>query len=127
MQKQFVTYEIALKLKELGFDEECLGWFWGKTPVLEIGRTTLDALINPAILAPLWQQAIDWLREKHSIFVSYDFEQDCPDIPKYYAVVKSLSCKPAGETILDGFTLFPSPELALEQGILETLYLIIDK
>ena len=24
MQKQFVTYEIALKLKELGFDEECI-------------------------------------------------------------------------------------------------------
>lgn len=23
MTKQFVTYEIALKLKELGFDEEC--------------------------------------------------------------------------------------------------------
>jgi hypothetical protein len=25
MEKQFVTYEIALKLKEKGFDEECLG------------------------------------------------------------------------------------------------------
>ena len=23
MKEQFVTYEIALKLKELGFDEEC--------------------------------------------------------------------------------------------------------
>lgn len=27
MQKQFVNYEIALKLKELGFDEECFGYF----------------------------------------------------------------------------------------------------
>ena len=27
MEKQFVTYEIALKLKELGFDEECLAYY----------------------------------------------------------------------------------------------------
>ena len=28
MKKQFVTYEIALKLKELGFDEECINEYW---------------------------------------------------------------------------------------------------
>lgn len=27
MKKQFVSYEIALALKELGFDEECFGYF----------------------------------------------------------------------------------------------------
>ena len=27
MQKQFVTYEISLKLKDLGFDEKCLGCY----------------------------------------------------------------------------------------------------
>lgn len=27
MKKQFVTYEIALKLKELGFDEDCFGYY----------------------------------------------------------------------------------------------------
>lgn len=27
MKKQFVTYEIALKLKKLGFDEECFGYY----------------------------------------------------------------------------------------------------
>lgn len=30
MEKQFVTYEIALKLKEIGFDEECFGYY---TPI----------------------------------------------------------------------------------------------
>ena len=28
MEEQFVTYEIALKLKELGFDEKCLVWYY---------------------------------------------------------------------------------------------------
>ena len=27
MKEQFVTYNIALKLKELGFDEECLAYY----------------------------------------------------------------------------------------------------
>ena len=27
MKKEFVTYEIALELKELGFDEPCLAFF----------------------------------------------------------------------------------------------------
>ena len=27
MEEQFVTYEIALKLKELGFNEECFGYY----------------------------------------------------------------------------------------------------
>ena len=27
MEKQFATFEIALKLKELGFDEECFGYY----------------------------------------------------------------------------------------------------
>ena len=31
INKQFVTYEIALKLKELGFDEECLAYYSKET------------------------------------------------------------------------------------------------
>ena len=27
MKEQFVTYEIALKLKELGFDKPCFGYY----------------------------------------------------------------------------------------------------
>ena len=31
MKKQFVPYEIALKLKELGFDEPCFGGLFKKS------------------------------------------------------------------------------------------------
>ena len=27
MEKEFVPYELAVKLKELGFDEECFGYY----------------------------------------------------------------------------------------------------
>ena len=27
MEKEFVPYELAVKLKELGFDDPCSGWY----------------------------------------------------------------------------------------------------
>ena len=73
MKEQFVTYEIAKKLKELGFNEPTFATF---CPINE-GEIKEGSLLpfkgmflptgNSIILAPLWQQAIDWLREKHKI------------------------------------------------------------
>ena len=93
MQKQFVTYEIALSLKELGFNEPCLGFFDKElflfclvdqesdceinTITYENGLNNIIADINyeTIIIAPLYQQVIDWFREKHNIHIS---------IPNYY-------------------------------------------
>lgn len=67
MNKQFVTYEIAILLKELGFDEEVLRWYdhqrKDKTMYVSILKKDMDKHIP----APLWQQAIDWFREKHKL------------------------------------------------------------
>ena len=77
MQKQFVTYETALKLKEIGFDEPCLGRFVGEnTFILDSGELSQKQNTTTyAPLSPLWQQVIDWFREKHNIHIS---------IPNYY-------------------------------------------
>ena len=78
MKNQFVTYEIALKLKELGFDEYCFAHYCNgdlitKTAILK--SSTMQYYqqnnINPSnqykdkkCTAPLWQQAIDWCDSK---------------------------------------------------------------
>lgn len=72
MQKQFVTYRIALKLKELGFDEECLGDYYiipsDKTPNPNgefLGLKYEDvSSYTKLVSAPLWQQVIDWIESK---------------------------------------------------------------
>ena len=71
MKKQFVTYEVALKLKELGFDEECLGYFGIQNELkIEISYNSDPNLIRRNFIsAPLWQQVIDWFREKHNIYI----------------------------------------------------------
>ena len=84
LKDQFVTYEIALKLKELGFDEDCLGYY-NSFNKLEIDRYLHPMLkeysipnnnqfINTIIIAcPLWQQVIDWFKERHDIHIYTDY------------------------------------------------------
>ncbi len=69
MEKQFVTYEIAKKLKELGFDEPCLAKHDLKHILLRVEecKSQENAQELDYILAPLYQQAFRWFREKHKL------------------------------------------------------------
>lgn len=70
----FVTYDIAKKLKELGFAEPCAVCWNEKEVLISFGSIFRPSNYNTGwgsnISAPLWQQVIDWLREKHG----YHFE-----------------------------------------------------
>jgi hypothetical protein len=72
MNKEFVTYEQALALKELGFDEPCLGYY----SALNEGRLCryeqlefeyCKNTLQPLVTAPLYQQAFRWFREKYGL------------------------------------------------------------
>jgi len=72
MNKEFIPYEQALELKELGFDEPCIG-IWmergNKHDVIYVAKQE-DAWMaeqNDGILAPLYQQAFRWFREKYKL------------------------------------------------------------
>lgn len=71
MEELFVPYDLALKLKEKGFDLDCLG-FYGDDGKLYFDQPVSNFCdgINPLYtVAPLFQQVIDWFREKHDIYV----------------------------------------------------------
>jgi len=64
MEKEFIPYEQALDLKELGFDEPCFGYYLAST--LFISNDIVYNSTNiPVIEAPLYQQAFGWFRKKH--------------------------------------------------------------
>ena len=69
MEKEFVPYNLALELKELGFFEECLGFYiwqsWNNNSRLEIGND--GEYTCETIKAPLWQQAFRFFREKYGL------------------------------------------------------------
>jgi hypothetical protein len=72
MKNEFVTYEQALVLKELGFDEPCL--FHTLKGEIDFYRTSQDYFFKNTknsigISAILYQQAFRWFREKYSLIV----------------------------------------------------------
>jgi hypothetical protein len=80
MNKEFIPYEQALELKELGFDSVCFGFY---NPRHEIGDLRANPLYEHSggcfdnynrtdylVSAPLYQQAFRWFREKYNILAT---------------------------------------------------------
>jgi hypothetical protein len=68
MKNEFVTYEQALSLKELGFDEPCFSFYIDVDKFLYTNQKWLNYnLNNRRISAPLYQQAFRWFREKYDL------------------------------------------------------------
>jgi|LakMenEpi03Aug12_release.lakeMendotaPanAssembly.Ray.scaffolds.fasta_scaffold00102_17 hypothetical protein len=62
MESLFVPYEIALALKELGFDEPCMGYRDGG------GFLMIKEMPHCVISAPTYQQAFRWFRQKYDLY-----------------------------------------------------------
>ncbi len=67
MNKEFIHYEEALALKELGFDEPCFGFYYPNGKLIQIHTIGFPDDKKDCILAPLYQQAIKWFREKYRL------------------------------------------------------------
>jgi hypothetical protein len=76
MKKEFVPYELSVKLKALGFDEPCIAFYLEK--VLTFHTHGIDphfifkknSNLWYSSSAPLYQQAFRWFRENH-FYISY--------------------------------------------------------
>jgi hypothetical protein len=73
MEKEFIPYEQALALKKLGFNKTTLATYstkqgskWILTFDLSGEGQYPDS--SPACVAPLYQQAFRWFREKYGLF-----------------------------------------------------------
>lgn len=64
--KEFVSYEIAVALKKLGFDEICLVTYHKELHTIIPIYTEYSN--QDVIKAPLKQQAFRWFREKYELF-----------------------------------------------------------
>jgi hypothetical protein len=70
MEKEFVPYELALKVKHLGFDELCFAYY----DVIKVELDTISSEVcerlckhNTHIKAPTFSQAFRWFRENHNL------------------------------------------------------------
>jgi len=144
MKEQFVSYEIAVKLKQLGFDEKCIltlqftndVHYLTKVPfepsMYICGKKKVKCNVPLSVLQndfknewmitlnfPLWQQVIDFLREKHKIQLEIlwrgDMSMFCYKLGKFHYGSHQFS----GEDFE-----FKDYNEAREQAILKALTLI---
>ena len=66
MEKEFLPYEQALALKELGFDEPCFGLYAPPSKTVFLHHYGLLSA-KEQISAPLFQQAFRWFRGKYNL------------------------------------------------------------
>ena len=126
MEKEFIPYELALKLKTLGFDEPCFGFYledgtW--TPASYSREGTVypsnTDLLPEWCAAPLYQQAFRWFREKYGLY----------GIPQEYTLDNfSYQIKSNGEGAITfkvyggyplNYTIYEEAELACLDKLIE--------
>jgi len=73
MEKEFIPYDQALELKEIGFDEPWFGYYICRNSALgvrlEITTNWIDLMQydSSSCKAPLYQQAFRWFRDRYNI------------------------------------------------------------
>ena len=115
MKKEFVPYELAVKLKELGFDEPCLGNYRLPSNRLitewEINNTPEHVL---GISVPLYQQAFRWFREKYELCSTIMFRVSMEDSNEYWDwLIKGE------EVVYRHFKTYEEAELACLEKLVE--------
>ena len=64
VEKEFVPYEEALALQELGFDEPCFAVYFNTTQKLYFDKYINEFNKDVRTLAPTFSQAFRWFRDK---------------------------------------------------------------
>lgn len=87
MKHLFVPYEIALKLKELGFDETCLAIYHRNGDISFSKTIAHNEYYGQECMAPLYQQVVDWLRDTHQLqIVQYPQAHDMWEVWRIYCM-----------------------------------------
>ncbi|MFZ4103757.1 MAG: hypothetical protein ACOYKI_03410 [Sediminibacterium sp.] len=125
MNKEFIPYEQALELKELGFNEECLA-YWTKG--INVYYIEFDHYANnhwmftandnkdryKMCTAPLYQQVFRWFREKHNLKSCVMFRTSMADNEEYYdSLIKGQ------EVVYRHFKTYEEAELACLKKLIE--------
>lgn len=108
MEEQFVPYDLALKLKDLGFNKPCLAYYWNEIFVLsenKNGVTNKGGEFGlPVVVIPLWQQAFDWIRINYGLFYFEDHRVNSKNLndKTYWFGIKKFKEAPYGSECVVG-------------------------
>ena len=121
MKKEFLTYEQATQLKELGFDEPT-SFYWENNTIKplpmkdEVGGFHFNRYTNNVdwISAPLKQQVFRWFREKYGYCVSIRkrYFQNVAEVEYNYFIYPPNSNEHLEHNLLDEYESWEEAESA---------------
>jgi hypothetical protein len=125
MTKEFVPYELALRMKQLGFDEHCFRYEAVKKicenqaqpggcqlPNVHCGypACTIDSSVE-SLPIPVWQQAFRWFREKGYLI---SFSSHDTSIHDFY-----IKWQPSKSILSDTYDTYEEAETACLEKLIE--------
>jgi hypothetical protein len=124
MKNEFIPYELALKLKQLGFDKPCFGYYQStrliiQLPILKSETQVQLYMLDTDCNAPLFQQAFRWFRNLgfFVIFSTHDY-----NINDFYIKWSMPDSATISESILsDAYDTYEETELACLEKLIEIL------
>ena len=135
MEKEFVKYPLALRLKALGFDEPCFGRYYYKESypmlnpqseetelVFEFGQYIRQTEVT--LLAPTFSQAFRWFRDNyrmfHEVFIDTEPTVDEPDKLEFtYIVLHMVGMEEMHTSKNKRFKTYEEAELACLDKLIE--------
>ena len=127
IESNFVPYQIALDMKSIGFDEPCWCYFMGdvfNSSMFLKDYEYLDTMpqkYTTYTLAPLYQQAFRWFREKHLLHSHITCSCTVNEILSYdWVIHKLMSSGTREENFLTDY------EQTYEEAELECLKKLIE-
>jgi hypothetical protein len=97
MEKEFVTYEIALELKSLGFNEPCWGYYdvdEGYSIGYAFCYSNRESQPEIGCSAPPHQQVFGWFEDNYSYFVDIKTDTTPNEILGFDYTIKSWKFPP---------------------------------
>lgn len=87
IEKEFIPYQQSVDMKELGFDEPCLGLYHNDKTFYPTQCKSHEEYHGQVCSAPLYQQAFCFFREKYNLTYSImDFIDDVTGIEWDYSI-----------------------------------------
>jgi hypothetical protein len=81
MNKEFVTYEQAIALKGINFNEPCIAMY-NSNGFLFIGEEL--SITETEVVTPTYSQAFRWFREKHRLYPIIDSFVGVKGVVKFF-------------------------------------------
>jgi hypothetical protein len=109
MKSEFIPYEQAVEIKELGFDKSCFAYYAGAF----FGDLMIKEIPHCVISAPSFSQAFRWFRENYWL-IGEIFSQLRPSNNFMYGFKIGGS-----DIIFDGFHTYEEAQLACLKKLIE--------